>query len=51
MRRIIPTIHLWAGLAAALFLFALVSDSLVGFENDAAEWRKLSKFFNKLFKT
>ena len=35
MRRVFLTIHLWAGLIAALFLFALgVSGSLVAFENE-----------------
>jgi uncharacterized iron-regulated membrane protein len=35
MRRVMLTIHLWAGLAAAVFLFALgVSGSLVAFENE-----------------
>ena len=35
MRRFFLTIHLWAGLIAALFLFALgVSGSLVAFENE-----------------
>jgi uncharacterized iron-regulated membrane protein len=35
MRRIFLTIHLWAGVIAALFLFALgVSGSLVAFENE-----------------
>jgi uncharacterized iron-regulated membrane protein len=35
MRRAFLTIHLWAGLIAALFLFALgVSGSLVAFENE-----------------
>ena len=35
MRRVLQTIHLWAGLIAALFLFALgASGSLVAFENE-----------------
>jgi uncharacterized iron-regulated membrane protein len=35
LRRVILTIHLWAGLVAALFLFGLgVSGSLVAFENE-----------------
>lgn len=35
LRRVMLTIHLWAGLAAALFLFALgLSGSLVAFENE-----------------
>ena len=35
MRRVILTIHLWAGMTAALFLFALgVSGSMMAFENE-----------------